>query len=55
MIADWDLWPWMIADQAGGMVGVVAYRLERRFNAVALTIGRALLPAITALSRAVKS
>lgn len=44
MIFDWHLWPWMVAEQAGGMTGVHLYRMERSIERVQHAIGDRLLP-----------
>lgn len=50
MIADWNLWPWIVAEGAGE-VSIATMRIERAFQHIQSEIGMSLYPVMREFAR----
>lgn len=44
-VFDWDVWPWLVVDGAGGELAVQMYRMDRSMRRAMRQIGEKLVPA----------
>ena len=55
MLFDWDLWPWMVVEGAGGELAVIKYRFERSMRRLSRELSRAFRGLAVSMAEATRS